>query len=84
MTVRELMGELAKYPPDSLVVCQRDPEGNGYSPLSDVSADGYVPDSTYSGDRYLLALTPELRKQGYTAEDVRADAQPAVFLCPTN
>lgn len=85
MTVRELIAELSKLPPDALVVCQKDPEGNGYSPLYSISElGGYVPDTTWSGDRYELALTPELKRMGYTEEDVRADAQPAVFLCPVN
>lgn len=34
MTVKELIEELHKCPSDSIVICQSDPEGNGYSPLS--------------------------------------------------
>jgi hypothetical protein len=53
MKVRELIRILSKMPQDSIVVLQKDGEGNGYSPLSGADADSvYVPDSTYSGDAY--------------------------------
>ena len=46
--------ELAKIllaHPDVELICQKDSEGNGYSPLSGVDFDViYVADSTYSGD----------------------------------
>lgn len=45
--------ELAKLlleNPDVELICQKDGEGNGYSPLCGVDFDVvYVPDSTYSG-----------------------------------
>lgn len=34
MTVLELIEELKNYPDDLEVILQRDPEGNGYAPLS--------------------------------------------------
>lgn len=32
------------------VVCAKDPEGNGYSPLAALNVGYYRPDSTWSGD----------------------------------
>lgn len=48
--------ELAKMlleNPDVELIMQKDSEGNGYSPLSDIEFDVvYVPDSTWSGEAY--------------------------------
>lgn len=50
MKVKELIAELQKLSPDSEVICQRDSEGNGYSPLSGVDGNCvYLPDTTWSG-----------------------------------
>ncbi len=43
MTVAELIMELQALPnQDAVVVLQRDPEGNGYSPLRGADGDGVV------------------------------------------
>lgn len=86
MKVKELIELLKNEDPDSIVICQKDPEGNGYSPLYSVEGDsqGYVPDSTWSGERALLKLTPELVEQGFSEEDVDETAEKAVFLVPVN
>ena len=39
MTVAELIAQLQAMPQDSIVILQRDPEGNGYSPLHVADAD---------------------------------------------
>lgn len=84
MKVGELIELLKQEDQDALVVCQKDPEGNGYSPLSDISRDGYVAETTWYGERRLLELTKEDRKAGYSEEDVNSNAEKAVFLCPVN
>ncbi len=84
MTVRELIELLQDEDPDALVVVQKDPDGNGYSPLNDIWEGGYVAENNWSGEAYLLELTQHDRKAGYTEEDVREDATKAVFLCPVN
>lgn len=43
MLVRELIEQLQQLPPDLLVILQRDPEGNGYSPASGVEEALYDP-----------------------------------------
>ena len=51
MTVQELIKELQELPGDLEVICQKDSEGNGYSPLAGVDADViYEADSTWSGE----------------------------------
>jgi len=51
MTVAELIEQLQKLPPESQVILQKDGEGNGYSPLSEVDGNGiYEAYSTYHGD----------------------------------
>ena len=54
MNVKELRESLAELPDDMEVVLQKDPEGNGYSPLS-----GADPDSVYTkdGDVYSMNWT---------------------------
>jgi hypothetical protein len=50
MTVAELIELLSDMNPNAQVVCQKDSEGNGYSPLSGAEAGYYLPDSSYSGE----------------------------------
>jgi hypothetical protein len=89
MTVRELREKLAEFDQDSLVVMSSDGEGNGFSPLSGLGDSIYVdddPESIWDGAIYLNELTDELRKQGYTEEDLYDGdyGQLAVVLWPTN
>ena len=84
MTVAELIAKLQELPADSEVIVQKDGEGNDYSPLADVYEGGYMADSTWSGERCLLELTPEMCAMGYTEEDVEENATLVVFLAPVN
>jgi hypothetical protein len=49
MTVKELIRELKQKPESSIVVCQSDPEGNGFSLCFKVEAGSY---DTKSGTAY--------------------------------
>ncbi len=86
MTVKDLRDALAGLPDDMLVICQKDGEGNGYSPLA--GADGennsYVADTTWSGDVGLTKLTKEAKAKGYAKEDVVKDGVPCLVLYPVN
>ena len=84
MTVKELIAELKKHDPDRLVILQKDAEGNGFSPLEDVSTGAYLADSTWGGEIYLEELTPELEAEGYSSDDVAEDGRKSVVLCPVN
>ena len=45
MNVKELKEAIANLPDEMEVVLQKDSEGNGYSPLSDVDTDAvYIPE----------------------------------------
>jgi len=83
MTVKELIEQLKKEDPDRLVIMAKDPEGNGYSPLSDFWSGAYRAETTWFGEVGLESLTDEYRKQGYTEEDV-IDGVPALILTPIN
>lgn len=83
MKVKDLIKLLQKEDPNRLVVMSKDSEGNGFSPLADMSTESYAADSTWSGEIGLEKLTPELEKKGYTEEDV-LDGKPALVLWPTN
>lgn len=66
MTVKELIKELENCDQDSIVILQKDAEGNGYSPLAGSdNACNYQADSTWSGDVGYKEITPELKKAGY-------------------
>ncbi len=86
MIVKELRKLLNKFNDNDLVVMSKDAEGNSFSPLSDHSNHIYVPDTTYSGEIFLLELTPELKEYGFSDEDIYhgKDGQNAIILWPTN
>jgi len=84
MNVGELKEMLSDFPDETIIILQKDGEGNGFSPLSDIYEGAYVPDSTWSGEVMLLKLTDELIKEGFTEEDVADDGQHAVIFCPIN
>lgn len=57
VTVAQLRAALANFPDDAYVVLAKDPEGNGYSPLSinsddtpSVEAVWYLPECTWAGE----------------------------------
>lgn len=96
MTVGDLVDALADKPRDRLVIMAKDAEGNGYSPLSDVSETMYLPDSTWSGETYptdefldaklavdMFGAAPD--SEGWSEEDrAPADAIRVIELGPVN
>lgn len=85
MKVSELMAALADFPPDAMVVCQSDAEGNGYSPLAGVDEGDYVAESTWAG--YIVDKEDE-EYQDYDEEHDLHDAmnptERVVILFPVN
>lgn len=82
MTVAELIKYLQSCPQDSIVICQADAEGNGYSPLSGVDSDSvYRADSTWSGEVY---GTEDQEEDGDDFEVDYGDVVPCVVLYPVN
>lgn len=83
MKVSDLIAILQEFPGDALVVQARDAEGNGYSPVDDVTLGRYAADSTWSGEYGLYELTAELKAEGFSEEDV-PDGPSAVCIHPVN
>jgi len=85
MTVGELV-ELLLGEPDQTreVIMSKDAEGNGYSPLHGMWCGRYRAESTWSGEVGLEGLDDEMRKRGYSDEDVATDGVPALILTPVN
>lgn len=77
MTVRELIERLKQEDPDRVVVLSQDAEGNGFDTLHTVEAMAYS-----DGEVGYQILTPEMKKQGYTEEDLMPDGTPALVLWP--
>lgn len=48
ITVKTLIKQLSKLDPDAQVILQKDPEGNGYSPLAGSEQAVYSDDTVYS------------------------------------
>ena len=76
MKASELITILQQHP-DYDVILSQDSEGNGFGPLTEAQVSGYEAKNREVG---LLELTPELKRQGYTEEDVRG--KPAIILWP--
>lgn len=74
MTVAELITKLQTCPQDALVVCQKDAEGNGYSPCAGADPGCvYVAECEYAGVVY-----------SDTDCDIPEDAVPCITLYPIN
>lgn len=87
MTVKELIEQLQKMPQDSIVIIQKDGEGNDYSPLDGAYDENvYIADSTWSGMVYNNDEQPDEdadEEEDYLEYDP-ADAVPCVVLTPVN
>lgn len=76
MTVRDLRLVLNQYDDTLEVVMSKDGEGNGFSPLADMGAGLYEPDSTWSGE--FNTHNPEGTRR------IPKKRQNALCLWPTN
>lgn len=60
MNVKDLKKAIENLPDDMEVIMQKDSEGNGYSPLSNVNSDAvYIPETTWFGEVFFLNETDE-------------------------
>ena len=63
MTIKQLKQQLNKLGveyDECEVICQKDSEGNGYSPLSCIDIDAiYIPDTTWHGEVYSTDWTAD-------------------------
>ena len=83
MNVRELIDELKKYDPDRKVILAGK-EIEYFSPLDSISQGMYKAENERRGDAALGIedLTPELREEGYSEEDVFFSGEKAIVLYP--
>ena len=65
MKVKELILKLQNLDPELEVIIQKDPEGNGYSPMSGAEIGQYLPDSPYSGYCIHPDDLPDLDEETY-------------------
>jgi len=89
MKIKDLIEELQKLNPETLLVMSSDSEGNAYSPVSvPISVGHYFPDSSYSGDFYEGTLEELVADGDYdSVEEAQEDMQhaiPAVCIWPVN
>lgn len=89
MKLKELREQINNLPielDDCEVICQKDSEGNGYSPLAGVDKDAiYTPDSTYSGDVVSTTWTAQEACMSKTDWEIFKNENPrAIILYPTN
>ena len=79
MTVNELIRKLESVEnKDRIVVLARDEEGNGFQELRDINLDN---SSFKDAEMGLEHLTPELKKEGYSEEDI-INGQSCIVLWP--
>lgn len=82
MKIRELIKQLKQLSdkhPDAILVMSGDPEGNYFHVLSEIEYMVYMPDQKVVA---YAELTAELRRQGYTEDDVSSSGIPAIVLWP--
>lgn len=76
LTVADLIEKLQALPSDAIVVQSRDTEGNGFSPVSEVTLRVYQEETTWNG---------EFTDHEDDIDDMRdGGAVPAVCVWPTN
>lgn len=86
MIVKELIELLQTMPEDSIVIMQKDSEGNGYSPLSSVDADTiYAAETTWYGEVYSTNWTAkDTGMDDEEWEDFKERTPKCVVLEPIN
>ena len=67
MKVKQLIKILEQANPEDLVVLSRDPEGNGYMKVDEVSINSY---NYNEGEIGLRQLSEAQKEKGFTDEDV--------------
>lgn len=86
MTVKKLIERLQALPQDSIVILQKDVEGNGYSPLSMIDHNAvYKADNAWSGDVFSTKWTAgAARMAGEEWVIFKKETPACVVLVPAN
>ena len=86
---KDLIKLLKPLNDNAIIVLQKDSEGNeDKKPLSKIKKCVYLPraDVKYAGETFIAKLTPKLKKDGYTEEDLcpdKARGISAILLIPS-
>lgn len=87
LTLADLRSQLAAFdhlPDETPVVMSKDGEGNGYSPLAELSPGMYLAETTWSGEHYPTEEQIAAEANADEHEHAPDDAVHAVFLWPVN
>lgn len=79
MKLREFIALFDEEDMDREVLVSTDNEGNGYRKFSGYGINSYDDSNQYNLEIGLEELTPELKKQGYSEEDV-LEGKPCIVL----
>lgn len=84
--LRKLINKLPSTLDECEVICQKDSEGNGYSPLAGVDEEAiYTAETTYSGEVVSTIWTAEEACMGKDEWEEFKNKNPrAIILYPTN
>jgi hypothetical protein len=78
-TVKLLKLALKDFPDEAIVVMAADAEGNDLDTLFTIEEMNY---DAKRKEALYRELTPKMREQGYTEEDISTDGQLAIVLWP--
>lgn len=89
MKIKELKAQLAEIGPEfdeCEVVCQKDSEGNGYSPLADININAiYISENTWSGEVLFTEWSAyDAGMEDEEWEEIKKNKPRALILGPTN
>lgn len=85
MNIKELKEAIKNLPDDMEVIMQKDSEGNGYSPLSDLTADAvYIPETTWFGEVFFLKDADEDDDMDESELEELKNHKKSLILCPVN
>ncbi len=81
MKVKQLIKLLQKQNPNREVLIATDSEGNSFEIITAIQPCAFC-DGEYGMETGLEKLTPALKKEGYSEEDLLEDGKPALVLWP--
>ncbi len=86
MTVGELKKQIESLPDDMIVICQKDAEGNGYSPCAGADHECiYVAENTWSGNIFSTGTSAKENNMDFDEwESLKMDGQRALVFFPIN
>ncbi len=85
LTVEGLITILGRFDPERIVIMSKDAEGNGFSPLSEITMAAYIPVSSWGGEIGLEEITELEELAGHDESSLfSSDGIPCIILEPIN